>query len=303
MNELPSPIIIVGMHRSGTTMLIRVLEAAGLFAGLTGDNHEAVFFYRIDQWLMEQSGATWENPEPTRYLLENKEVRRMATDYIARYLIKSPRVTSFLGWKDYLRYRSVFNLPMPWGWKCPLATYTLPIWLDVFPTAKVIHIYRHGVDVANSLRKRALNDLKRTPRQELYYKFPFLHWMKPKVGGFVAGMRCATLDGAFSLWEEYLSEARSQTQKLGNRATEVRYEDFLSEPNRGLKQLTQFCSLTVSDDKLEKATAQITRERAYAYRSRSELRVFTERVAQRLVAQGYHESPTRPRNHEVVQVF
>jgi hypothetical protein len=302
MNELPSPIIVIGMHRSGTSMLIRILEAAGLYAGLTGDNHEAVFFYRIDQWLMAQSGASWENPEPIRYLLENQEVRRRVADYMVRFRIESPRVVKFLGWKDYLRYRSIFKLPMPWGWKCPLATYTLPLWLDIFPNAKVIHIYRHGVDVANSLKRRSLGTLEHAERHRLYYRLRVLHWFRPKVGGFMVGMRCATLEGGFSLWEEYLSEARRQTQKLGSRATEVKYEDFLSEPHRGLKHLAQFCGLTVGDEKLEKVAAQMKRERAYAYKSNPELRAFAEGVAQRLAAQDYHENAGPPGDPAVLQV-
>ena len=294
MNCHHPPVIVIGMHRSGTSMLIRALEAAGLYAGRTGDNHEAVFFYRIDQWLMLQSGASWENPEPTRYLLENKQIRTMTADYIRRYVLGSPRVISFMGWKKYLQHRTPFNLPMPWGWKCPLGTYTLPIWLDIFPSAKVIHIYRHGLDVANSLRERTLQDLKRTPGQELYYKARFLHWMRPKVGGFINGMRCATLEGGFSLWEEYLSEAHRHTQRLGSQATEIKYEGFLSEPYGGLKHLAHFCGLQVSDKAVKRAAGQVKQERAYAYRGNPELRLFADRVAERLAAQNYHEDRTLP---------
>ena len=294
MTDRFSPVIVIGMHRSGTSMLIRLLEAAGLYAGRTGDNHEAVFFYRIDQWLMRQSGATWENPEPIRYLLENQKVRSMATDYAVRYRIESPRVTAFLGWRDYLRYRSLFNLPMPWGWKCPLATYTLPIWLDIFPNAKVIHIYRHGVDVANSLRQRSLGALQRTRAQELYYKLRFLHWLRPKPGGFVAGMRCADLEGGFALWEEYLSEAHRHTQELGKQATEVRYEDLLSERNGTLKRLADFCGLQVSDEAVKRGAKQVKQQRAYAFRGNPELRLFADQVAMRLAAYNYREDRNLP---------
>jgi hypothetical protein len=284
-NNPVSPVIVIGMHRSGTSMLLRNLRALGLFVGHTGDNDEAVFFYRIDQWLMSQSGASWENPAPVRYLLENKEVRSLATDYIERYILRSPRVTKFLSWKDCLQYRSLFRLPMAWGWKCPLATFTLPIWLDIFPSAKVIHIYRHGVDVANSLRERALKGLQRTPEQDLYYRLRFLHWRRPKTGGFTEGLRSTSLDGGLSLWEEYLSEARRHVQALGERAMEVKYEELLSDPRPVLLTLAAFCGLPQAN--ADSAARGTNRDRAFAYRLNPELRAFADQVAGRLATYSY----------------
>ena len=41
------PIIIIGMSRSGTGMLAKMLEDLGLFIGKSKDrNNEALFFYR-----------------------------------------------------------------------------------------------------------------------------------------------------------------------------------------------------------------------------------------------------------------
>ena len=95
-----SPIIIIGMHRSGTTMLSRQLEALGVFMGNKKDsNHEAFFFLRIDEWLMGQCGGSWDNPQAIRYLLENQEVRAQVSDYIRRYLMSTPRTISYLGWQ------------------------------------------------------------------------------------------------------------------------------------------------------------------------------------------------------------
>jgi hypothetical protein len=40
------PVIIIGMSRSGTTMLVEMLEQLGLFVGRKKTrNNEAVFFY------------------------------------------------------------------------------------------------------------------------------------------------------------------------------------------------------------------------------------------------------------------
>ena len=283
------------MHRSGTSLVSRSLERMGLFVGHKKEsNHEAEFFLQIDRWLMSQSGAAWDHPAPIRHLLENNEIRPITVRYITEYLVNSPRIVSFLGWNKFVRYRVLSNLPIRWGWKCPLSTYTLPIWLDVFPCAKIIHIYRHGVDVADSLRKRTLRSFDRTLNQELYYQARFLHWIRPKVGGFIASMRCATLEGGFSLWEEYLTEARRHVRALGARAMEVKYEDFLSEPDGTLANLARFCELPLNDEAAKILVTQMKRARAYAYEADPELRLFASRVAQRLELQNYHECRNYP---------
>jgi hypothetical protein len=289
------PVIIIGMHRSGTTMVSRLLEAMGLFVGQRKEyNNEALFFLRLDEWIFLQSCASWENPLPIHYLLANKEIRAMAADYTARYLIESPRAISFLGWKKYARYRSLHNLSTPWGWKSPLSTFTLPLWLDIFPSAKVIHIYRHGVDVAYSLRERAIKDLRRTRAKELYYRLRFLHWLRPKVGGFIHGVRITSLEGGFSLWEEYVSEACRHVAALGARAMEVRYEDVLEDPLPPLRKMAEFCGLEVTNEALANVAREVKPERAYAYRHNPELSAYADRVAGRLAQAGGEEAvPSR----------
>lgn len=287
-NKSPlAPIIIVGMHRSGTTMLARQVEALGVLMGKKKDaNHESTFFLNINRWLTVQSGGSWDNPQSIHYLLENKEARRRVVDYIDRYLLRTPRAVSYLGWRKYVRYRSPFNLDIPWGWKCPLNTFTLPIWLDLFPNAKVIHIYRHGVDVANSLRQRGRRDASPAHARGFYYKFPVLHTLRPKTGEFIR-VRCDSLEGGLSLWEEYFDEARAHVTALNGRALELKYEAFLCEPEQVLKTVASFCQLPVGKTAIKDVAAMVHKERAYAYREKPDLQGFAERVAGRLKTYGY----------------
>jgi len=144
-----APIIIMGMHRSGTSLLSRMLESLGLFLGKSKDeNNEAVFFQSINDWLLRQTGGAWDNPAPFRYLLDSPDISQRTTDYIRRYLLTSPRAASYVGWFDYLRHRRLAPLARAWGWKDPRNTFTLPIWLDIFPEAKIIHLHRAGMDVS-----------------------------------------------------------------------------------------------------------------------------------------------------------
>ena len=45
------PVIVIGMHRSGTTMLTKMLEELGVFLGWKkqGD-HESTFFLSLKRW-------------------------------------------------------------------------------------------------------------------------------------------------------------------------------------------------------------------------------------------------------------
>lgn len=283
-----SPIIVIGMHRSGTTMICRLLEELGLLVGhRKDDNFEARFFHNINLWLFSQSGARWDHPLPFHDLVDNVDARALAVDYIRRYLLDSPRTASFLGVGNYLKYRSVQKIDIPWGWKSPQNTFTLPVWMDLFPQAKVIHIYRHGVDVANSLRVRNRKDMSRNWIRNAYYGMPLLHSIWPKRGDFMGSVRCDSLEGGLGLWEEYMAEAKKHVEGMGDRAVEIKYEDFLAEPLPALLKLAQFCELPVDDVAVQQAAGRVKLERAFAYRKNPELRALADRAAQRLEAQHY----------------
>ncbi len=135
-----APVIIIGMHRSGTSMIAKMLEDLGLFSGVRKDrNHEAMFFQKLNDWIFRQCGTTWDHPASIQYLMDNRDVRAMVENY-TRYTLQTPRSIGYLGWKRYTQYRNISHLDIPWGWKDPRNTYTLPIWMDLFPGARVIHI-------------------------------------------------------------------------------------------------------------------------------------------------------------------
>ncbi|WP_297444278.1 sulfotransferase [Desulfurobacterium sp.] len=147
-------VIIIGMHRSGTSMLSRILGKLGIFMGWKKEqNNEALFFLRFNDWVLKQAHASWDNPY--NYTLAGPDFRELMTELANKY-IKSIRRVQYLGFPDFFKYRSLKELDFPWGWKDPRNTFTLDIWLKVFPNAKIIHIYRNPIDVAESLRKRTL---------------------------------------------------------------------------------------------------------------------------------------------------
>ncbi len=283
--KIYSPIIIIGMHRSGTTMITRMLEQLGLFVGnKKEDNNEAIFFFELNDWMLRQSGGNWDNLASVRYLLENQEIRNLVIDYL-QIILKSPWFINYLGWKNYLRYRSPHKISIPWGWKDPRNTFLLPIWLDIFPNAKVIHIYRNGVDVANSLKVRAEKELRESVKK--HFRRKILYWLYKKKHGFVDSPKVFHLESGIKLWEIYMEKAFSYNSKLGKNALHIKYEDFLLNPLDGLQVLVEFCDLKADTEQLKTVAAQVKTGRAYAFSKNSQLEKLSQNFRVTLSKFGY----------------
>ena len=277
--------IVVGMHRSGTSMVTRMLEEMGMFVGKEKTpDHEATFFLDLNSWILRQSGGSWDNPEPIRNLLRNPEVRSLVADYVGQRM-KAPSAASYVGWPDYFRGITPQKMGSPWGWKDPRNTYTLPLWLDLFPEARIVHVYRHGVDIAGSLKAR--ETMRMTRAREKYSRRRSLYRIVPKRGTFAGSVRCTNLEDALELWASYLAEAKAHTLKLSDRAVELKYEDFLAEPRRHLTHLARFCGLPDDKSAIERMSATVDQSRACAYRNDPELRDLAEKHSGLLGEWGY----------------
>lgn len=281
---LRQPVIIVGMHRSGTSLLARLLEGLGLFVGWrVQQDHEALFFLRLNQWLLAQCGGGWDHPEPIHDLLGHAPARELVRDYLDVSL-RSPRSISFLGAR-WLRYGGPARYPHPWGWKDPRTTFTLPLWLDLFPEARVVHVQRHAVDVADSLLRRQASFLE--TRRARYRQLRPTYWIREKQVGFTDGLRCADLAEGFALWEAYAQEGRNHVRERGPLGLEIRYEDLLAEPEESLAHVGGFCGLAFTRERVAALVRDVRSDRAFSYRASPERIAFAESVKDRLAAFGY----------------
>jgi hypothetical protein len=252
------PVIILGMHRSGTTMVTKMLENLGLFVGTKKEvNNEALFFWHINNWIFDICMSRADLPHNYRYM--NPATRKvLETDL--KWFTQSWRRYSFLGWDKLFRYRDIRDLDIPWGWKDPKNTYTIDLWKTVFPEAKVLHIYRNPIDSVSSFIER-----------DLAMKNRFRHNWKKKIkrsllisNNYHSNFRLHSLEEGYNLWEEYVSRCLSLEAEFSG-MLHVRYEDFLENPAVHLEQIARFCGLTPSAAAIEQEVRSVKSDRAFAF--------------------------------------
>ncbi len=153
---VPQPIVVAGMHRSGTRVVCQILGKLGVQMGAYLDaNYESFFFQSIHMSLLQGNAEDWRDFGKTLALLDDpSKVRIMAAD-LKKEIEKRLYANHFgiRSFGDCLRYMRDRKDTL-WGWKDPRAMLFLPLWRQLFPAMKVIFIVRHPKDVCLSLCKR-----------------------------------------------------------------------------------------------------------------------------------------------------
>lgn len=134
------PLVISGMHRSGTSLIASVLQAAGLAIGCEiaapglgnprGHFEDPDFLELHEEMLAAEGESCFSIGENFVPPVDGKFVRRAQGLVAARS-----------------------GLPA-WGWKDPRTCLFLDFWEPILPEARYLFLYRHPVDVALSLWRR-----------------------------------------------------------------------------------------------------------------------------------------------------
>ncbi len=276
-----SPIVVIGMHRSGTRLLVDVLDKLGVFMGADrqGDS-ESVAFMLINEGILHQCGAFWSEPMSAHFVLSQPDtVAQLAANARDALAAQLDRYVGPSGWHLGARAQ---GLPA-FGWKDPRNTFTLPVWKQVFPNLRAIHIVRHGVDVAASLARRHAAALRAATGESVPSALTVI---RDHALGILSSRRGWTLPEALTMWEQYVEKAREESAALGERALEVRYEELLMQPERVIPAIATFCRVAAPAhhaallDGLEPG-------RAFAYRRDLELVAFAGSVREILTRYGY----------------
>ncbi len=268
-----NPTIITGMHRSGTTLLCKLLEKSGLFMGNQKDgNNESLFFLHLEEWILKNARARWDAPH--NYSLMDMATKEKIAASISKKL-SGPSREEFLGPELAKKYKDLRELDIPWGWKQPRATITADIWHKIFPDAKVLHIMRNPVDVAQSLKKRQETVYKRRYRRAA--KRILTLGLTSKT---YSSSKLLDINNGVSLWEDYMKRALLLDSIFRSNVMHVRYEDLLENPEKMFSDIFSFAELTTKGN-LSDIIGQIDQSRKYAFMENRELKEVYNRIVNR----------------------
>jgi hypothetical protein len=275
------PFVIVGMHRSGTSLVSRILDRSGVFMGLDlQEDHESKFFIKLNKWIYENAGADWARPMALQELMDYEPAKKKVEEYVkSRVSSKSSKKYSGKRLK-----KGLFDLDSKWGWKDPRNGPTLPIWKEIWPEMKIIHVTRHGVDVAASLQARSSKNWEQD--ESRFSKWVKMYRWKDSKSPIRRGQRAATLSHALEFWSEQM-EVENKNLEECEFVLEVRYEDLLTKPKSAIKQIWNFIDIERDDSLLEDISQSIDGSRAYAYKKDEKMRVFALENSEILEIFGY----------------
>ena len=157
------PVCILGMHRSGTSMVAHVLSKCGLDLGRdedlmdpSPDNETGYWehhrFVEINDEILAEMGASWDNPS-------NLEAGWAQGN---PYKLFQYRVKGLL---------TEFSSAENWGWKDPRNSLTLEFWENTIPNLKYIVCLRNPLNVAYSLDRRVYTQMPYDQGLELWLKY------------------------------------------------------------------------------------------------------------------------------------
>lgn len=139
-------LIVLGMHRSGTSVLARLMNLIGVYFGPEGiqlnagdDNPKGVWerkdVHALNDFAINSSGCAWNR-------VSAFDVGNLASDALDEFLTRARRIVLEM------------DAHRPWVIKDPRMCLVLPLWRRVMEAPVCIHIYRSPVEVAASLQTR-----------------------------------------------------------------------------------------------------------------------------------------------------
>ena len=235
------PILLVGMHRSGTSLMSSLLAMFDVHMGSDLDpNAESKHFRSLNKHTFQAVHADWNTPDLVTDAVKSPTFVAAQADYYRAHLLIGVGGLLYWGYRRWLTLRRGAGLPF-WGWKDPRTSLTLASWLQVFPQAHVVHIIRNGIDVAISLHRRHIAKSKRwrvhpDHRDPRGFDFRF----------------------CFSLWERYQAHLLTcRTTVPVEQYTELYYETLLREPEATLRHVLSCLSVPFEEKQLAGAAATI----------------------------------------------
>jgi len=271
-------------------MLSRLLDQWGLFSGIEKDqNNESQFFQTINEWMFFQANASWDRPDNMQFI---DPPLGLLLEKGVRHLLSGKGRSQYLGDEKTGKYAAIQDLDIPWSWKDPRNIFTIDVWKKIFPTSRLIHIFRNPVDVANSLR---LRENRRFAAVQQYITTSGFSRILTQGEKFRASVRCLDIHQGVELWKAYEEKAIATMTTWKGPTLLVKYEDLLQNPLATGRRIADFSQLSPTDALMKKTLAHLDSSRRFAFIDSDELMSIYEKIrSDRLVKElGYGEiTPT-----------
>lgn len=140
--EVEQTIVVLGMHRSGTSLTSNILRDLGVYLGddlgkADKDNEKGFFenvdFINMNDKILSLAGGSWNNPPSHKSILDLRSNLNLMSE-IKSLIQKNERKI--------------------WAWKDPRTNLTLDLYLPFLKNPKFIVCFRNPLSVAKSLEKR-----------------------------------------------------------------------------------------------------------------------------------------------------
>jgi hypothetical protein len=198
------PLIILGMHRSGTSLLANWLYQCGFNLG--------------DEILGSGNGNSEGHFEDMEILRLHEQILQ---ENSLNYKVTKPKFLNYSE-KSIDQAKNLFDAKKRndcWGWKDPRTCLMMDIWNQVIPTYNTIVIYRDFTQVVDSFLRRKHNSILKI-KNPIYRGFQKLKYK---------WLGSLTTDRLLKVWMEYNRRILEDLKKLEPENYLVINESILSE--------------------------------------------------------------------------
>jgi hypothetical protein len=205
---MEEPIFIVGVPRSGTTLVRMILNAHSRI-GIAPETHFFPLFWRFrerygDLYEDHNLKKFWEDFSRSKYF---RDFRFSESSMIRESIFSGERSYKSI-FETLLKEYAQQHNKARWGEKTPDHLQFVDTILAFYPDAKIIHVIRDPRDVVLSFKK--------------------VPWGSTDVFSTAR------------LWNRYIDMSRNFGRDRSNSFLEMRYEDLVFKPEESIKTLCQF---------------------------------------------------------------
>ncbi len=143
----PTIVCVLGMHRSGTSLLTRILNLLGVYLGPEAN---------LIRPAVDNPKGFWEHHpivELNQTIITSLEGKDFEPPEFTPQWENSPALDDLRA-KALDIVRQDFDTADLWGWKDPRTCLTLPFWQKLLPPMRYVFCLRNPIEVGRSLERR-----------------------------------------------------------------------------------------------------------------------------------------------------